>query len=43
MWYMINGDGERCKVVGSEADAIEEMKNNDWYKDYVYSNNDYIY
>lgn len=38
MWYIINGAGERCKVVETEQEAINEIENNPWYADYVYSN-----
>ena len=42
MWYIINGDGERCKAVETEKEAIKLLANNDWYVDYVYSNDDYM-
>ena len=42
MWYIINGDGERCRVVDSEEKAILLVNSNDWYVDYVYSNNEYM-
>ena len=42
MWYIINCEGERCKVVESEEKAKLLVANNDWYVDYVYSNEDYI-
>lgn len=43
MWFIINGDGERCKAVETECEAKELVKDNDWYVDYVYSNMDVIY
>ena len=42
MWYIINGDGERCRVVNSEEDAIRLVESTDWYKDYVYSNDEFM-
>ena len=42
MWFIINGDGERCRVVNSEEDAIRLVEINEWYVDYVYSNDDYM-
>ena len=42
MWYIINGAGERCRAVDSEEEAIRLLEGNDWYVDYVYSNNEYI-
>ena len=42
MWFIINGDGERCRVVNSEEDAICLVESSDWYVDYVYSNEDYM-
>ena len=42
MWYIINGAGERCRVVNSEEEAIRLVENIEWYVDYVYSNYDYM-
>ena len=42
MWYIINGAGERCRVVNSEEEAIRLVENSEWYVDYVYSNDDYM-
>ena len=42
MWYIINGEGERCRVVESEHEAMLLVANNDWYVDYVYSNEEYM-
>ena len=42
MWYIINGDGERCRAVNSEEEAIRLVESSDWYIDYVYSNYDYM-
>ena len=42
MWYIINEAGERCGAVDSEDIAIQLVDSNDWYVDYVYSNEGYI-
>lgn len=42
MWYIINGAGERCKAVETEKEAIKLVANNDWYVDYIYSNELYM-
>ena len=42
MWFIINGAGERCRVVDSEEVAIRLVKNTEWYVDYVYSNDYYM-
>ena len=42
MWYIINEAGERCRVVKSEEEAINLIAVNDWYVDYVFSNEYYI-
>lgn len=42
MWYIINGAGERCRAVDSEEKAIQLVESNDWYVDYVYSNDEYM-
>ena len=42
MWYIINGAGERCKAVETEKEAIKLVANNDWYVDYIYSNESYM-
>ena len=42
MWYIINGAGERCKVVNSEEEALRLVESSDWYIDYVYSNEEYM-
>ena len=42
MWFIINGSGERCKVVNSEEVAIRLVENTEWYVDYVYSNEYYM-
>lgn len=42
MWYLINQDGERCKAVETEKEAIKECKNDSWYAGYVYCNNGFI-
>ena len=42
MWFIINGAGERCRVVNSEEEAIQLLKINEWYVDYVFSNDCYM-
>ena len=42
MWFIINGDGERCRAVNSEEEAIRLVDTTDWYIYYVYSNEDYM-
>ena len=42
MWFLINQNGERCKAVETEKEAIKECKNNSEYVSYVYSNNIFI-
>lgn len=42
MWYIINKAGERCRAVDSEETAIQLVDSNDWYVDYVYSNEGYM-
>lgn len=42
MWYLINQNGERCKTVENETEAIKECNNDSWYIGYVYSNNNFI-
>ena len=42
MWFIINGAGERCKAVDTENEAIKLVSNNDWYVDYIYSNESYM-
>ena len=42
MWYLINQNGERCKAVETEKEAIKELRNNSEYVSYVYSNNIFI-
>lgn len=42
MWYIINEAGERCKAVETEKEAIKLVANNDWYVDYIYSNESYM-
>ena len=42
MWFLINQNGERCKAVETEKEAIKELKNDSEYISYVYSNNIFI-
>lgn len=42
MWYIINGDGERCVAVATEREAKHLVANSDWYVYYVYSNAAYM-
>ena len=42
MWFIINGAGERCRVVNSEEEAICLVKNIELYVDYFYSNDYYM-
>lgn len=42
MWYIINGAGERCRAVETEREAMYLVSNNNWYVDYIYSNESYM-
>lgn len=41
MWYLINKEGERCRAVETEEEAIAIIATDCWYVDYVYSNESY--